>query len=137
MSGQIVGACGQHASRRGKLSCDQGRVLHRRYPHRHIDAAVHQINQGIGQFQVHRDLRIGPGEAGQCLRQMHGAEAHGRIDPQPPARRTLQVGNGGLCGLGLLQDAGAEIEVDGSDLRQADLAGIAVDQPRSQPFLQP
>ncbi len=67
---------------------------------------------------------------------MENSERHGRVDPQRPARFGGQHRNGRLGLLQFGQDALRPFEEGGPDFGKAEAACGAVEQPRSETFLQ-
>ena len=82
-------------------------------------------------------MGVGLHEAGQAGGQMQHTERHRRIDAQRAARLVLQAADLEIGLLRLAQDAGAMAVIDLAHLGEAEPAGGAVQQPRTQPVLQP
>ncbi len=103
---------------------------------RQVVAFLEDVGEGVGQLQVQIHLGIALGIAGQALDQIVLAEAGHGVDAQPPARHRQGVTGLSIGFVEVGEDALAAREVAFAGVRQAQLAGGAMQQPGLQVLLQ-
>ena len=133
---EIARRCAEHAMHRREPFRHQARILQVGDADGEVEALRHHVDEGVGERQVERDLRIGGQEIDEMRRHMHAPEGGRRRDPQEPPRRRGAPRHPGLRLVDRGEDGDDALVEALARFGQRQLPRRALQQPRAQPLLQ-